>query len=128
MTTLRSTAVVTSSSVQAGLKARRRGDVPGTVFQLLLLGSLLFSLAILFILLADVLGGAIPVFAERGVDFLTAPLSSNPAKAGVGQGIIGTAILGVIVSLLAFPFGIATAVYLEEYAGDTKLTRFIQVN
>ena len=68
------------------------------------------------------------MFAERGADFLTAPLSSNPSKAGVGQGIIGTAILGVIVSLLAFPFGIATAVYLEEYAADTRLTRFIQVN
>jgi phosphate transport system permease protein len=68
------------------------------------------------------------VFAERGTDVLTAPLSSNPARAGVGQGIVGTAILGVVVSLVAFPFGIATAVYLEEYAADTRLTRFIQVN
>jgi phosphate transport system permease protein len=102
--------------------------VSGLVFKLVLLGSLLFSLAILFILLADVMSKAIPVFATRGTEFLTAPLSSNPANAGVGQGIIGTAILGVIVSLVAFPFGIATAVYLEEYAGDTKVTRFIQVN
>jgi phosphate transport system permease protein len=128
MTTLRSTAVVTSSSVQAGLKARRRGDVPGTVFQLLLLGSLLFSLAILFILLADVMSKGLPVFAERGTDFLTSPLSSNPATAGVAQGIIGTAILGVIVAVTAFPFGLATAIYLEEYAGEGRLTRFIQIN
>ena len=65
--------------------------------------------------------GRAGVRRARASDFLTAPLSSNPAKAGVGQGIVGTAILGVIVALLAFPFGIATAVYLEEYAGDTKL-------
>jgi phosphate transport system permease protein len=34
----------------------------------------------------------------------------------------------VIVALTAFPFGIATATYLEEYARDSRLTRFIQVN
>jgi phosphate transport system permease protein len=128
MSTIGSVTAVTDASVRAGLAGKGRGDLPGTVFQLLLLGSLLFSLAILFILLADVLVRAVPVFAERGLDFLTAPLSSNPANAGVWQGIVGTAILGVIVSMLAFPFGIATAVYLEEYAGDTKLTRFIQIN
>jgi phosphate transport system permease protein len=94
----------------------------------LLLGSLLFSLAILFILLADVLAKGLPVFAERGTDFLTSSLSSNPAKAGVAQGIIGTAILGAIVAVTAFPFGLATAIYLEEYAGEGRLTRFIQIN
>jgi phosphate transport system permease protein len=127
MSTIGSAATATSASVRASLTGSRR-DVSGLVFQVVLLASLLFSLAILFILLADVMSKAMPVFATRGTEFLTAPLSSNPASAGVGQGIIGTAILGVIVSLVAFPFGIATAVYLEEYAGDTKVTRFIQVN
>ena len=32
------------------------------------------------------------------------------------------------MAVLAFPFGLATAIYLEEYASDTKLTRFIQIN
>jgi phosphate transport system permease protein len=127
MTTIASAGAATGASVREGLSGRRR-DVSGMLFLLLLLGSLLFSLAILFILLADVMTRAAPVFAERGVGFLTAPLSSNPAKTGVGQGIIGTAILGVIVALTAFPFGIATATYLEEYAGEGRLTRFIQVN
>ena len=36
--------------------------------------------------------------------------------------------LAVIVALVAFPLGIATAVYLEEYAPDDRLTRFINVN
>jgi phosphate transport system permease protein len=127
MTTISGSAAAAGAGVQEGLSGGRR-DVPGTLFLLLLLASLLFSLAILFVLLADVLVKASPVFAERGLDFLTAPLSSNPAKAGVGQGIIGTAILGVIVALTAFPFGIATATYLEEYARDSRLTRLIQVN
>ena len=127
MTTIASAGRATGASVREGLTGRGR-DVSGTLFLLLLLGSLLFSLAILFILLADVMTKAAPVFAERGTEFLMAPLSSNPAKAGVGQGIVWTAILGVLVALTAFPFGLATAIYLEEYARESRLTRFIQVN
>jgi phosphate transport system permease protein len=127
VSTIGSAAPATAATVRAGLSGRRV-DLVGGAFQVLLLGSLLFSLAILGLLVLDVLGKAIPVFAARGLDFLSAPLSSNPAKAGVGQGIVGTALLGVVVALLAFPFGLATAVYLEEYAQDTRLTRFIQVN
>ena len=33
--------------------------------------------------------------------------------------------IAILVSLFAFPIGIATAVYLEEYAPDNRLTRFI---
>ncbi|HYO42944.1 MAG TPA: phosphate ABC transporter permease PstA [Candidatus Limnocylindrales bacterium] len=128
MSTIGSSATVSAESVRASIAGGRRSDASGTFFQILLLGSLLFSLAVLAILIADVLSRAIPVFAERGIDFLTAPLSSDPAKAGVGQGIVGTAILGGIVALLAFPFGLMTAIYLEEYAADNKVTRFIQIN
>ncbi len=127
MSSIASSQGATTAAVRAGLTGGRR-DVSGAVFQVLLLGSLLFSLVVLAILLVDVLGKALPVFTTRGLDFLTGPLSSNPAKAGVGQGILGTALLGLIVALLAFPFGIATAVYLEEYAPDNALTALIQVN
>ena len=34
----------------------------------------------------------------------------------------------MIVAIIAFPIGLATAVYLEEYASDTRFTRFIQIN
>ncbi len=127
MSSTASGAIAAASTVRAGLAGHRR-DTAGQVFQVLLLGSLLFSLAVLFILVSDVVTKAIPVFADRGVSFLTSPLSSNPAKAGVGQGIVGTAILAGIVALVSFPFGLMTAIYLEEYAGDNRLTRFIQVN
>lgn len=114
-------------AVDRSLRATRR-DTWGLVFQVLLLLSLLFSLAILLVLLADVVSRAMPVFTERGVEFLTASLSSNPARAGVLQGIVGTAVLGVLVALVAFPIGLMTAIYLEEYAPDNRLTRLIQVN
>lgn len=103
-------------------------DIPGTIFSAVLLLSMLFSLAVLGVLIGDQLDRAAPVFAERGVDFLTSSLSSNPANAGVLQGIIGTALLALMVALVAFPIGILTAVYLEEYAGPSLLTRFIDIN
>ncbi|HET7727884.1 MAG TPA: phosphate ABC transporter permease PstA [Candidatus Limnocylindrales bacterium] len=114
-------------AVNRSLRSTRR-DTWGLVFQVLLLVSLLFSLAILLVLLADVISRALPVFTERGVEFLTASLSSNPARAGVLQGIVGTAVLGMLVALVAFPIGLMTAIYLEEYAPDNRLTRLIQVN
>jgi phosphate transport system permease protein len=118
---------VPAAVVRGSLTSTKR-DWVGTFFLLLLLGSLLFTLAILFILLADVLLRAIPVFQDRGVDFLTSTLSSNPERAGVAQGLIGTFVLALLVPLFAFPIGVATAIYLEEYAPDTRLTQFIQVN
>src|SRR5829696_1940209 len=127
MSSLASSSAATGGAVREGLTARGR-DPWGLVFQTMLLGSLLFSLAILFVLVADVFSTAAPVFAARGTDFLTASLSSNPAKAGVGQGIVGTVVLGLIVGMVAFPFGLMSAVYLEEYAPDNRLTGFIQVN
>ncbi len=127
MSTIASSAGATQASVRAALTGKHR-DTAGTVFQVALLASLLFSLAVLLVLVVDVLSKATPVFAERGVAFLTSPLSSNPAKAGVVQGIVGTAVLALIVAVVAIPIGLATAIYLEEYAGDTRFTRFVQVN
>lgn len=122
----------TTQAVAAGTVARSlrrsRVDVAGMVFSAALILSLLFTLAVLAILIGDQLGRGLPVIAERGTDFLTSTLSSKPANAGVLQGIVGTAMLALMVSLLAFPIGILTAVYLEEYAPPTALTRIMDVN
>src|SRR4249919_2425654 len=113
------TAVPIPASVDRSV--RRQGlDVSGLVFAGALLLALLLSLAVLMILVGTQLAQGASVFAERGVDFLTSDLSSNPADAGVAQGLIGTALLVMIVALAAFPVGIATAVFLEEYSADNR--------
>lgn len=117
----------TSSAVEAGLRAGRK-DWAGMLAATLLLLTLLASLAILFVLLANVFGRAIPVFAERGLDFLTSPLSARPAQAGVAQGIFGSLVLTIFVVILALPLGILAAIYLEEYAGDNPFARFVNTN
>ena len=120
-------ASVARPAIQGSLRSSHP-DYVGLIFSAILLLSLLFSLAVLGILIGDQLTRAMPVFQERGVDFLTSSLSSNPANAGVLQGLIGTALLATLVALIAFPIGILTAVYLEEYAPANPLTRFIDIN
>ena len=120
-------AVPASEAVAARLR-RGAGDPRGTVLQAMLLASLLIALGVLVVLLADILARAAPTFAERGADLITASLSARPARAGIVQGIVGSLLLMAFVVAIAFPLGIAAAVYLEEYARDRGSTRFIRTN
>jgi phosphate transport system permease protein len=123
-------AVVTSATseiVAAGLRGQRR-DVSGGLFAAGLLAALLASLAFLLALLWDVVREGMPVLTSRGVGFLTAGPSSVPASAGIGGALAGSLILVGIVAVVAFPLGVGAAVYLEEYARDTAITRFVSAN
>lgn len=103
----------------------RRFEVGGALFEGLLLTAVLVAFAILALLLGTVIVGGAPVLAERGLDFLTAPLASSPDRAGVGQGIFASIVLTVFVIIVAIPIGVGAAIYLEEYARDTTFTRII---
>jgi phosphate transport system permease protein len=119
--------VSASDAVRAELRSGRR-DVRGLAFQALLLLCLLLPLLVLIILLTRVISGAWGVVQDRGTDFLTSDLASDPAKAGVWQGLIGSLGIAVACILLTFPVGIGAAIYLEEYARPSRITRFIQLN
>lgn len=110
-------------------RSLRGGRVhPGqAAFRWGLLSCLLVSLAVLVVLLVDIVGDAVPVFADRGMDFLRSGLSRRATEAGIAQGIRGSVMLAAIVALVAFPLGIGSAIYLEEYARDTRLTRLLTV-
>lgn len=117
----------TSELVAQSLRGRRL-DWGSALFQVALLLALLTSLAFLFILLLEVGRDGVVVFQERGLGFLTTGLSSLATRAGVWQGLLGSLAIAVGVVVFAVPLGVAAAVYLEEYAPDTRLTRFITVN
>jgi phosphate transport system permease protein len=106
----------------------RRADVSGTAFRVALLGGLAFSLVVLGVLLVDVVTGAPDVLTGRLPGFLSGTLRSLPDDAGISQGLRGTFWIGVFVVLLAFPLGVAAAIYLEEYASPSRLTRVVDVN
>lgn len=108
---------------------RRKFDLRSKIVEALLITAMSLSLIILVTLIVDLVLRGAPVWAERPWGFLTGNLNSqNPTSAGVGQAIRGTVILCLVVVVVAFPLGIACAVYLEEYAGASRLARVIQTN
>lgn len=60
--------------------------------------------------------------------FISSPQSPTPEFAGIRTALFGSLWMILITLLFAFPIGVAAAIYLEEYAGDSFLTRIIQVN
>ena len=115
----------TSAAVQRALTGQSR-PVGEWIFQGLLFLSLLVALGMLAWLLSDVFIRSMPVWEQRGVvGFVTSNLSSDPEKAGIAQGVFGSVMLMVIVIVLVIPIGVAAAIYLEEYATDNWLTRFL---
>jgi phosphate transport system permease protein len=116
-----------AAAVRSNL-AGRRFHPAEAAFQIGLLLTLIIALGILIVLLFNVLRAAWPVLSERGTDFLTKPNSSLPFNAGVRQGIVGSLILVAFVLVFAVPTGIAAAIYMEEYASDTRFTRFLATN
>lgn len=108
--------------------AGRRSDVSGTVFRFVLLLTLILALAVLMILLFDVVRTALPVLGDRADVIFESGYSSLPANAGIRTGIIGSLYLMLFVAVIALPVGVGAAIYMEEYARDTRLTRFINTN
>ena len=114
-------------TVELALRGSKR-DLAGRVFQCALLLSLLLSLLILIVLLGTALSAAWPVVSTRLGDFVTSDVSRLPARAGVRQGIVGSLILIGFVAVVAMPLGVAAAIYLQEYARDTRLNRLLTTN
>ena len=107
----------------------KRFNLREWLFHGALLLALMMSFLILLVLLYEVIEGGVGVLADRGSGFLTSGISSfNAETAGVKQGLIGSFVILVIVALVSIPLGVAAAVYLEEYAPDTRFNRFITVN
>ena len=60
--------------------------------------------------------------------FLTASDSSTPEAAGIYGALLGTFWTMLVTFVLSFPLGVLAAIYLEEFAPQNALTRFIEVN
>lgn len=60
--------------------------------------------------------------------FMNADSRSSLASAGLAGAFMGSLFMMIIVILLAVPIGVASAIYLEEFAPQNKITDFIEVN
>ena len=80
--------------------------------------------------LADQLKTAGALKTQINPGFLSMPDASDkrPEAAGLGVAIIGSIYMMLVVLVLALPIGVATSVYLEEFAPKNKFTDLIEVN
>ena len=106
----------------AGLARRHRTD---RLFAVLGLGATLLGLVVLVALVVDVVGDGAP---RLGWDFLTSFPSRKPEQAGIKSALVGSIWLLFLTGLFAFPIGLATAVYLEEYVHGGRLRALIEIN
>jgi len=97
----------------------------GAAFATLGLVAVGVGLAVLVLLVGDILHRGVPWLSW---DFFTAFDSRFADRAGIKAALYGTTYMMFFTLLVAVPLGVMTALYLEEYAGDGWLARFIQVN
>jgi phosphate transport system permease protein len=60
--------------------------------------------------------------------FFTHGDSKIPENSGLRSAIIGSILTMIVTMLVAFPLGVMTAVYLEEFADDNRWSQLIEVN
>ena len=110
------------SAFQRHLRVRQiTGYINGTLFFL----ATLTGIIVLIVLIADVFKDSVGWLDWQ---FITSYPSRKPQEAGLLSAMFGTLWVMALTALFSFPVGIGTAIYLEEYAPDSRLRRLIQTN
>ncbi len=60
--------------------------------------------------------------------FLTSFASRHPDQAGIKAAMLGSIYVVIVAGVVAFTLGVATALYLEEYAARSKFARIAKIN
>jgi phosphate transport system permease protein len=95
-----------------------KDNIKGILIEGLTLSSALVIIAIVVVMIAViVMGGKDQITWE----FLTSFPTDGMTKGGIFPAIYGTALLVIIMSVAAVPFGTITAIYLTEYASENSI-------
>lgn len=98
----------------------------GRAFHAFLLFSIAIGFVLLITLLVDVALDGIPQLTWH---FLTSAPSTLPERAGLRVAILATIYLGLLLIAFTVPIGVATAIYLEEYANRERwYNKALEVN
>jgi phosphate transport system permease protein len=91
----------------------------------LLLGSTFIVCLILSVILYDIFSKG---FASISWNFISQLPTQGMTKGGILPCIVGTVLLTFITTLFSVPFGVACAIYLNEYARPSMLTNIIRAS
>ncbi len=81
--------------------------------------------ALLLILLYQIFSDGL---SWLNLNFLSSFPSRFPERAGIKSALAGTLWLISLVAFISIPVGVATAIYIEEFTSQGRLSRFIDLN
>jgi len=116
-----------AGSVRTSLESGRNSRALELGFKFAMASCLGICLIVLGILLVDVFADGV---GSLSLSFLTeAPSRVIPENSGIGPALAGTLWLMGVCALFVIPVGVASAIYLEEYANRERwINRFIELN
>jgi phosphate transport system permease protein len=97
----------------------------GTVFHVVTFLATLVGVLVLAVLLVDIIVDGAGLLTG---DFLRNNPSRLASRSGLRPALFGTVWIMVITAVIAFPLGVGTAIWLEEYAPNNRFTRLVQTN
>ncbi len=116
-----------AASVEGSLIASGRTRALEIGFKALLFACLGLSMLVLGVLLVDIIVDGV---GSLSLSFLTdTPSRIIPENSGIGPALAGTLWLMLVCAIFIVPVGVASAIYLEEYANsERRINRFIELN
>ena len=103
------------------MKAKQLQEIMGFNILRLCIG---IVIGVIIFILYDIISKGIGVVSWK---FLISMPRNGMTEGGIFPAIIGTFLVTVITALLAIPLGMGCAIYLNEYAKDSKITRLIRM-
>ncbi len=114
-----------SSTAATELRRGPSAHAPEIMLKVATAAATLLILAMLVIILLDILIGGLRVVSW---EFVTAAPREGMTKGGIMPAIVGTVAMTLLMTVAAVPAGVATAIFLTEYApAHSKLARAIRV-
>lgn len=108
--------------IRALIRQHKRWDL---IFGLCGLLALMIGVLTFAALFVDMAVDGIP---RLSWDFLTSFPSRKPQQAGILSAWVGSALVMLVTAFFAVPLGVASGIYLEEYAAKNWLTDVIEIN
>ncbi|VFQ43826.1 phosphate ABC transporter permease PstA [Desulfoluna butyratoxydans] len=109
-------------SMSQSIQSRRRGTTQTLWFTLFRVAAAINVLALFAVILFIITRGLSAISWE----FLTQMPRNSMTEGGILPCIVGTASLAFGALAIAFPVGVGTAIYLNEYAGQGKIVSVIR--
>jgi phosphate transport system permease protein len=116
-----------AAAVHTSFATNKRSRTADILFKYSLIACLGLAMLTLAVLLIQILVEGV---GSLSLNFLTdVPSRIDPASSGIGPALVGTLLLMIVCAGFIIPVGVASAIYLEEYANSERwFNRFIEVN